>query len=65
MVLVYSLDILLNQIEIVSELTSILNIMNILPGQVSLLVRALHLDTAKVVGLIPSQGTYRKQPMNA
>ena len=35
-----------------------------LPGQVAQLVRALS-QYAKVAGLIPRQGTYEKQPMNA
>ena len=34
------------------------------PGQVAQLVRAVS-GYAKIVGLIPSQGTYKKQPMNA
>ena len=34
------------------------------PGWVAQLVRASSLCT-KVVGLIPSQGTYKNQPMNA
>ena len=32
------------------------------PGQIAQLVRALS-QYAKVVGLIPGQGTYKKQPM--
>ena len=34
------------------------------PGQVAHLVRALS-PYAKVVGSIPSQGSYKNQPMNA